>query len=231
MHKIHAVIFDYLRHRKVARFSELQRLTSLESDSFKFHIRHLVRTGMISKADDGGYSLTFVGKQFANSLDDTSSVVRKQAKLSMQLIISRQRPDGQTEYVCQERLRQPYMRYSGLPSGPVGWGEAAEDAARRECLKQTGLTAQFAVRTVCRVRDYDWQAGRVLEDKLFIVLQAQDISGELGNEWPHGRNAWLTLEQMMEQPKAYSSTSKVLAAARENRPYLALDMTYDAADY
>ena len=45
------------------------RAAAMESDSFKFHIRKLVKIGYIIKAEDGLYELTAEGKALASRLD------------------------------------------------------------------------------------------------------------------------------------------------------------------
>lgn len=231
MHKAHVSILDSLRHRQTARFSELRRPTGMESDNFKFYIRKLIKAGLIAKDADGSYALTINGKEFANNLDDLQLTARKQAKLSMLLIISRRDQAGSTRYLFQERLRQPYLHYFGFLSGPVMWGEAAEAAAHRECSKQAGLNLNFTVRTVCRVRDFQTETAELLEDKIFLVLHAEAPDDSVHNNWPHGHNTWLTLEEFKQRPKHYSYVGSVLQALESGTPYMALDVSYDQTHY
>ena len=59
------------------------------------------------------------------------------------------------------------------------WGEAFEEAAGRELAKQTGLTADFAARLFYRQRDYETTSDALLEDKLFVVLEAVNVQASL----------------------------------------------------
>jgi 8-oxo-dGTP pyrophosphatase MutT (NUDIX family) len=57
--------------------------------------------------------------------------------------------DGRTEYLFQERLKQPYFGYWGLPSGKIRWGETILETALRELKEETGLEAD---REICGKR-------------------------------------------------------------------------------
>jgi ADP-ribose pyrophosphatase YjhB (NUDIX family)/predicted transcriptional regulator len=183
-----------LRHTGSARFSELMKPTGLLSDVFKFHLQKLVQLGYVLKTETDAYALTPGGKEFANNLDDVRPQIQKQPKLSV-FVVAREpgQAEGEPRYLLQQRRRHPYFGFWGSISGPVRWGEPIEDAARRELGKQTGLAAEMAVRTFYRARDLSRESGAVLEDKLFAVVEAHDVTGELSNAWEHGANASLPL--------------------------------------
>ena len=147
LHPSRRKVLYILRHSPTSRYTELMQSTGLESDVFKFHLRALVKSALVMKNDDGTYSLTATGKEFANNLDKNTGQRSQSPKVSMLLIV-RQQVDGETKYLFQQRQRSPFYGYWGLISGPVVWGVSIETAAHEELAKQSGLLASFRVRRI-----------------------------------------------------------------------------------
>lgn len=230
LHKAQVSILSTLRHGTTIRYSGLMRPTGLESDVFKFHIRKLVRQGYVVKLSAGEYALTAKGKEFANNLDEVKRVPQRQPKHSLLLVVRKPDVSGDL-YLFQRRLRQPHWGYWGFISGPVQWGVDAEATARRELKKQTGLTANFQTTSFYRQRDYDPKSGDLLEDKLFYIMQADNVSGELASTYPHGRSEWMTLAQLEQRDKHFESTSTVIGMLKRNQAYFSLDIERRLTDF
>lgn len=230
MHKAQVSILRTLRHTPSARYTDLLQPTGMESDVFKFHLRKLIHLRYVVKTDAGLYELTPTGKEFANNLSKQQRTVQKQPKLSMAIIVSR--PSGSTtEYLVQQRLRHPYYGFWGCLSGPVQWGETIEASAQRELQKQTGLSATCVVRAFYRKSDYDASSEALLEDKLFVIVEARTAQGSLSNTWPRGLNAWMTLAKLKRQPKYFSSTCEFIEMLETGTPYAARKYFYSSGEY
>lgn len=89
-------------------FSKLKP-TGLSSDHFNFHISKLVEVGFVEKVSRGNYRLSSKGKEYANRLDTDNNTVERQPKIAVLVALSREQ-NGHTEYVFQERLKNPYYR-------------------------------------------------------------------------------------------------------------------------
>lgn len=212
LHEVRARILYTLRHQRTARFSELMKQSSLESDTFKFHVRALREQGYIQKTPEGSYTLTPVGKERANNLDNGGRQRLKQPKLSLLVVLSRKRADGCTEYLVQRRLRQPFYGYWGCISGPAQWGDDFEATAQQEAIKQCGITpVECHVHSFYRQKDYD-TAGLLLEDKLFVVATASVAPGAAVLEWPYGRSEWMAFPEFISQKKVFDSSAKIVAS-------------------
>lgn len=230
MHVGEMAILRTLRRSQDIRYSALMRAVNIDDDIFKFHLRKLIRAQYIEKLAVGTYRLTTSGKEFANTLDKTTLTIKKQPKLSLFLVISRQTSDGQTELLFQQRLRNPFYNYWGCLSGPAKWGEAFETTAQAELYKQTGLSATFFVKTFLRTTDYDEETA-LLEDKLFIVLEAHDSSGLLLNDWSGGCNKWMTIQELCQQPHYFKATESVLVNLDSNINYRSVKHVYRSTQY
>lgn len=217
IHPAQASILRTLRHAQSARYTDLRLPTNLESDAFKFHLSKLVSARYIRKLDSGKYGLTASGKEFANNLSKKQPSIQKQPKLSV-VIIATRKFEGVTKYLIQQRRRNPYYDYWGCITGPVQWGEPIETTARREFEKQTGMTASYTLRAFYRQTDLSDEMGDLLEDKVFAVIEAADVAGDITNAWAKGFNMWMTLDELQKQEKRFASTG-VFTEMLENGEY------------
>jgi 8-oxo-dGTP pyrophosphatase MutT (NUDIX family) len=168
--------------------------SDITSDHFTFHLKSLLEARLVTKLESGRYTLTDSGKEFANRLDTDKRVLERQAKVTVLLVPVRQRA-GQTEYLVQRRLKQPFYGHIGFASGKIGWGESVLTAAARELSEETGLTAQLRL---CGVKHkMDTQQGKLLEDKFFFVVRC-DVTDETGfvSAFEGGSNHWHTRQEI-----------------------------------
>jgi DNA-binding HxlR family transcriptional regulator len=231
LHKTQVSILHSLRYSPSARFNELMRPTAHTSDTFKFHLRKLMKLDYVHKTTAGDYQLTPKGKEFANNLDEQQRAEQKQPKLSVLIVASRQTVTDQTQYLLQKRARQPFLGYWNEITGPVRWGWTFEEAAQKVFTRQTGMQADFAVHGMRRIRDYSAELGTLLEDKLFVIAEATNITGELSNDYAGGTNAWLTLDELQREPKYFASTPQIIESCRRGDLYTAQDLHYRAEEY
>jgi len=113
----------------------------------------------------------------------------------------------------------------------VRWGESFEAAAGREFKKQTGLTAKYTVKGFFRKTDYTIDPTELLEDKLFVVIEASNVHGTLANAWPNGFNAWLTLDELRLEEKIFGSTYTLIEMIERGTYYQAQEAHYLPSEY
>lgn len=231
LHKNHVAILKMLRRNTSARFSELMRQTDLTSDSFKFYLRHLVERKYIEKNNNGSYQLTTKGKTFANSLNDEAKEIHKQPKLSIIAIISRTSPSGEREFLLQKRNRHPFFGFWGFISGPIAWGETAQDATLREVEKQANITiTDLTVATSYRSRVFLQDDHKLITDTLFTVVMAHTPSSlPLHNNWSGGECAWIAQDKISALQPLFKETLDLLD--QQNKNYIAKDITYAHNEY
>ena len=229
LHPSRLQVLYALRHAPHARYTDLMRATGLESDVFKFHLRALTQNMLVRKNNDGTYSLTTKGKEFANNLDETSGQRDRSPKLSM-IIIASSKKDDEDVYLFHQRHRNPFYGYWGFLSGPVIWGRSIEDSAKGEFLKQTGLSAMFRVYGFCRVRDYLAPDSALIEDKLFAIVIASVEQDKL-QAWHGGANQWMTPSELAHQSKYFKMTENIFNHIEQGSSYFELDNIYSPDDY
>ena len=120
IHETQILILRHLLFSPSAGFAELQKDTDLTSDHFNFHIKKLLERGYVTKNGDK-YTLTPQGKEYANRLDTDENEIERQPKVSVMLVVERQ--DGERrEFLCQQRLKQPYYGFWGRLGGQGALG-------------------------------------------------------------------------------------------------------------
>jgi len=202
IHSAQTSILRELLFQPSAGFSELQKPTGLDSDHFKFHIARLVELRYVAKNQDGGYSLTTRGKEYANRLDTDNNTLEKQPKSSILIMATRGAGDS-VEVLLQQRLKQPFYGYWCRAGGKIRWGETVVQAAERELFEEMGLTATVEIKGVYHKIDKRNEDGALLEDKLFYIASCTDLKGQLIEEFEGGKNAWLRVEEIKKQPKKF----------------------------
>lgn len=200
IHEIQTSILRELLFTREAGFSELRKQTNVESDHFKFHIARLCDIGYITKNDNGKYSLTLTGKEYANKLDTDRNVIERQPKSAVIIVLKQY-----DQVLVQERLKHPYFGFWGYPGGKIRWGETILEAAARELLEETGLSASMTYRGVYHERVESTEDGTIMEDKIFHIVSGISPSGTLADTFQGGRNAWMSLKDLAFIKKKYLS--------------------------
>lgn len=206
-HKAQMSILRTLLLRQTATFSELAKSTDLTSDHANFHIKKLVTAGMVEHVPKtyGEYRLTYTGKEYANRMDTDELVIEKQPKLVVDIGI--ERDDG--KFIFQERQKQPYYGYWGFPTGKIRWGETMLEAAARELMEETGLTADLRVVGIHHKLDYD-DNGNFLEDKYLVLIHGRNPKGDMLIETETHINHWLSPDEYRKTDKRFGDISETL---------------------
>lgn len=203
VHEAQTKILRELLFLPETSFAELQKVSGLESDHVKFHIKRLVDLNYVEK-NQGKYRLSIIGKEYANKLDTDAGVIERQPKVAVMLVIERTR-GGKKQYVVQQRTKHPLYGFWGCPTGKVRWGESIYETASRELVEETGLKAHFVFAGEYHERVIHGVTGEVVEDKLFQVMFTDKAEGELLSVFEGGKNVWRTMEDMQSEPKRYKS--------------------------
>lgn len=194
LHKAQTSILRELLFHPHAGYAQLQKPTELTSDHFNFHISRLQELGLVTKEGRGKYKLSPKGKEFANRLDTDKNTVERQPKVAVILNVERQRK-GERQFLFQERLKNPYYGFWGLPTGKITWGEKVADAARRELLEETNLEADWRVAGIYHELAKIKETDELMEDKIFFVCHGTNPRGKLMEDFEGGHNEWLTVEE------------------------------------
>lgn len=134
MHWIEKSVLEQLTHTAAARNSQL-RPDGVESNLFQYHLKNLLKAGLVTKQADGQYALGPEGIAWADRFSGNLHAPRPQAKIMTALILNDDL--GNTLFI--QKARQPFIGKYVLPSGKVHVGEPLDAAARREAHEKVGL--------------------------------------------------------------------------------------------
>jgi ADP-ribose pyrophosphatase YjhB (NUDIX family) len=198
-------------------FAGLQKITGLEGDHAKFHIKRLVELEYVDKSGSV-YSLSVKGKEYANKLDTDDNTIERQPKVAVILAIEK---DG--KYIFQQRRKNPYYGFWGLPTGKIRWGEQICETATREAKEETGLDAEFEILGVYHELVNVEGTKEYTEDKMFFVCRSTKISGRLVEDFEGGHNEWATPKDVIKNRKTYANDQEIYAMLGGKRGWLVED--------
>ena len=216
-HKAQMAILRTLLIQGVSSFSELARTAKLSNDHGTFHIKKLVTAGMVEHTPKsyGKYQLTRKGKEYANRMDTEELVIEKQPKLVVDIGIE----DGNGKFLFQERRKQPYSGFWGFPTGKIRWGETILEAAARELMEETGLTATLKAVGVHHKLDYN-ENSEMLEDKYLILVHGVNPLGTMIIETETHTNHWLTPDEYSVLDKRFGDIDETLGFISGSHAFL-----------
>jgi len=175
MHEIQYHIIDQLLHHQSRRFSEL-KIKSLESSLFQYHLKYLIKQGLVEKTLDGKYQLSPGGIYFVDRLSLTTKTPRPQPKLTTIVVLRNERD----EFLLYQEHRQPYIDTWRFPAGKIHENERLADAAAREIREKFGMEID-GLRQIGAVHLRTFECGELtIENYAFIFVGNYD--GELPAE-------------------------------------------------
>lgn len=229
-HVAQVAILRHLLFSPEAGFADIQKTTKLTSDHFNFHIKKLIEEEYVEKSNKS-YRLTRKGKEYANRMDTDENEIEKQPKVSVAITLERRNERGEREFLFQQRKKNPYYDFWGRVGGKVRWGETILDAANRELKEETGLEAEFEYKLLYHKRDFEKGSGRLLEDKIFLCVYANNYRGELIEEFEGGVNRWMTDREFHQQPKRFVSVDDFMELIDSGVGFMERDFYYDESEY
>jgi len=225
MHEIQKTILKNLLLEKELRFSDLNS-EKISNDRFNFHLKRLIKEGIVSKRKDGLYCLTSVGKEYANrfDIDGGRVVLERQAKLAILVVCQKK-----DKFLIQQRQKEPYYGFHGFISGKIKWGETIEHASERELSEEAGLKASFSLEGIEHKIDYSLK-GNLLEDKYFFIVKAKNPKGTFKKKFNAGENYWFSKEEISLLPNLFGDVPKILEAV-EKKEMIFFEDKYEVEKY
>lgn len=195
------------------KYTQMKPDESIENNKFDFHLKELMRQGLIEKNETNGlYKLTDKGKEYANTMDTDKVKVQKQAKIGA-ISVALREVEGKWEYLIYTRLKQPFYGSQGFPSGKVKWGELCRDACQREFKEETNLEGEPELYKIRHYIVFKKETGELVEDKIFFFHRILNPTGDLkaNNE---GKFEWVKEKDLQEYlVKPFDSTEEIIEHA------------------
>lgn len=230
IHQAQTAILRELLFHPNASFAQLREPTGLTSDHFNFHITRLLALGFVTKESRGRYKLSPKGKEFANRLDTDKNTVERQPKVAVILNVEKQL-NGKRHYLFQERLKNPYYGFWGLPTGKITWGEKVIDTAERELLEETNLSADWEVAGIYHELAVIEESGELIEDKIFFICHGTNPKGKMLVDFEGGHNEWMTKEEALAKKSVFPNFELELEIMESDKWLHEHEMHYKVQDF
>jgi ADP-ribose pyrophosphatase YjhB (NUDIX family) len=192
INSIQAGIMRQLFWKDGLRFAEIN-VDSVSSDQFSYHLRQMIKYGLIEKSIDNIYSLSRIGKSRAIMLYPNKNGYIEQGFLAVRIVLSKVE-NGKTYYLLRKRSVVPYRGTYSTPGDKIFFGEDVSETAKRAMLQHTGLTCEVKLAGITHTKDK--YLGSIVQDKYFFVFVATNPKGRLLLSSRTGHNEWLTYEQL-----------------------------------
>ncbi len=137
MHEIQKHILKILSENSLARYADLKP-KHVDGNLFTYHLKKLIKEGFIS-SKNGQYKLTLSGKRLVDKFSFKTLTERIQPKIVTILVIEKKK-----KFIFYKRKRTPFKDLVGLPYGKIHLEERLLEAAQRELLEKTGLSAKLS---------------------------------------------------------------------------------------
>lgn len=192
-----------------AKYSDLA-IKEIENDLFNYHLQKLVKDGFLERKDRK-YFLSQKGKSLVTNIDEISKHLATNYKVSVYMCALQG-----NKILLHKRLKHPQYGYVGFPSGKIKFGDEALSTAKREFKEETNLDADFKIIGNLRQIRKD-KEGNVIEDGVFYICLATNISGELTTKFLEGENFWHDISKVSEIPKLFKPSVEIIVNEIQKR--------------
>lgn len=220
MHIIQKEILAKLIGAKSLRFSQLKPV-DIESNHFMYHLRALIREGLVEKKPTGEYSLTTEGKLYADQVNLKTLKVRRQPKIVT--LVAVQNKEG--NWLLYKRNHQPLINQIGFPYGKLHLGETVNEAAERELLEKTGLKCKLTHKGDGYIIMHE--DGKPVSQICFHLFYGKNPTGNMKTETHYGKIFWSKPgEDFKTKPHMAALHDLVKLASRKQKDRFFAELTY-----
>jgi hypothetical protein len=210
-HHIQRSIVYALAFTDNMRFSELQP-SDIDNKLFTYHLKKVITAGLVSKTDDGHYTLTSEGRRAGKGALVSRSRSIDHAYSQLLLIIKRPR-DG--AWLLYNRATHPSIGLTGFMQASPIPDRSIADVAHDTCYAKTGLTGTFRVITNGYFTLH--KNNHIESFTHFTLMASDDITGDLQPNDQLGTYYWDT-DPDFTSPIMLPTVHSLSEAYRTNDP-------------
>ncbi len=223
---VQAGIVRQLYFNDSLRFAELN-VDGVPSDQFSYHLRQLVKYGVIEKNRYNAYQLTVLGRTRAIMLYPDKSTFVQQGFLGVRLVVTK--VEASRRYILmQQRSAVPYKGKYATPGDRVLFGEDVQVAAARALEAQTGLSGTIALCGLHHLKDV--YQHDIVQDKYFFVCAVSEPQGTLLAQGPSGANMWMAYDDLAKSDQLVHGCLELIGLAASDTMSF-LEKTYRVETY
>jgi ADP-ribose pyrophosphatase YjhB (NUDIX family) len=181
-------ILKKFMYNKSMKYNQIRE--KVPSNKFNYHLKSLAGEGYIEQNGDL-YTLTPKGTALISSLDGQN--FNENRKPLVCVFVMAQKSG---KILVNERKKQPFMGYIGIPGGKLDFGSTVPAQAAQELLEETGISAKkFELMLITNYRTIDKDKNELTHHIVGFFYLATGISGELKVDDREGKNMFITVKQ------------------------------------
>jgi hypothetical protein len=186
LHHLQRGILSRLYTSSQAAYADLKP-PELSGNSFNYHLRHVVKQGLIHQTDDGSYQLTPLGQL----LVDNVSVPTMRLKLRPVMAVAIYLTSPTAGVLLYRSNREPARGFAGLPLGKLRLGDTMQNTLQR-MVERRGLDFnQLGGLRQLGLANIRYTSGGELVSHRFVSVWAWEYSGPSHtNSSEHGGSFW-----------------------------------------
>lgn len=219
LHIIQKEILAKLIQNPELRYSQLKP-KNIESNHFMYHLKALMREGMVEKKASGCYGLTKEGKLYADQVNLKTLKVRRQPKIVT--LVAVQNVDDQ--WLLYQRKHQPLINQVGFPYGKLHLGETVQEAAERELMEKTGLTCKLVHRGDGYIIIHE--DGEPVSQICFHLFYGKNPKGRMKTETNYGTVGWSTDKDDFAKPPFMASMADLIRLIETKKGRFFVELVY-----
>lgn len=192
-HETQRKIILRLIHKPQMTFNELWGKDG-ESNAFAYHLSKLETQGLVAKSD-AAYVLTAEGKKLSAFIEGNTGGKAEMPTPTVIILVR----EGNT-ILCQQRLKEPFYGYWGLPSGKINFGWNPKECALRDLKEETDLLAEeVELREIEFTKSFD--AEKLLHHHIMFTYEVTKFSGSLNERTHKAVNRFLTKDELAQEKR------------------------------
>lgn len=213
-HPVQLEILKNLLYTPEAGFAELNS-TELSNDHFTFHIKRLLKEGLILKNREQKYTLSKKGLEIAGRIDLEKLNIIRQPKVGISLCILKRIPLKKDSFennkiLVGKRLHNPLKGKISLYTEKVRLGERLIKTAQRCLKRETKLIAQkYELAGTTRFLKKTDDNITVIDVVLHYFI-VSELIGSLSKKTKVSENKWYTVKKLYNNKETPTKFNKQL---------------------
>ncbi len=209
MHHIQKHVIDILASRSSAHYADIKPI-DMDGNQFTYHLKQLITDKLITKDEDGLYSLTQKGKSYL--------ITRYENPFTMAHTIFLVVIRHGNNILLRRRKVQPLLEYSGLLHGEPSSETGLVASIKQRIELKTGIkNTSPKPKGSCLIKiNKDGQIQSFSHAIIAEVLIADDAIPITEDET--GINYWCHIDKLSDEDKLITSTTDILAHLGNNEP-------------
>lgn len=200
LHKVQRRIIKKISGSKSARFNEL-KIEDMDPKRFTYHLKKLVKYGLVKKEMNGDYKLTDSGKTFISHFEEEDSLLELNVDAYVLLYVKKD-----SKLLVVKREIQPYFGFTGVPCVNTRRDKTIKQMAQAK-LDNLNLTGDLALSLIVEVMYLKNSKPR--NHACMFIFYSENVEGAVVND-EEGEYMWVGPKEILQVEKYYDNSKDLI---------------------